>query len=152
MRPKLLLLLVVSVGAFVVFVGGAVGSGGNASKHVALECDENGMLCTEPLDPYSYDGNYIGHDEPSLLFYSNTPGSGNNQSYHVQVPTESTKLPTQDGTGGTWNFQLHPAIWFGMALCDDQSAPNPGGSKLAGPNVPCTPNSDSNIYTGTTPG
>src|SRR6516162_7154066 len=28
-----------------------------------------------------YVGGYTGHDEPSLLFYSNTPGSGNNQAY-----------------------------------------------------------------------
>jgi hypothetical protein len=45
---------------------------------------------------------------------------------------------------------LHPAFWFGMAMCDDQSAPNPGGSDV-GPNQPCKPNSDSNIYTSTNP-
>ena len=33
--------------------------------------------------------------------------------------------PAQDGSGGTDNFQLRPTFWFGMAMCDDQSAPNP---------------------------
>jgi hypothetical protein len=151
MRPKVVLTLLMAAAVLGVFVPGAVGSASSGGQHIALRCDENGSLCTEPLDPYTYDGTYIGHDEPSLLFYSNTPGAGNNQLYHLQVPLDSTELPTQNGTGGTWNFQLHPTFWFGMALCDDQSAPNPGGSKLAGPNVPCQPDSDSNIYTGLTP-
>jgi hypothetical protein len=125
-------------------------AGGNRPH--ANACDDNGPLCTEPVDPYSYEGTYIGHDEPSVLFYSNTAGAGTNQLYHLQLPLDSTQQPKQDGTGGTWNFQLHPAFWFGMAMCDDQSAPNPGGSKLAGPNVPCQPGSDANAYTGTTPG
>jgi hypothetical protein len=55
-------------------------------------------------------------------------------------------LPKQDGSRGTWNFQLRPAFWFGMAMCDDQGNPNPGGSPSAGPNIPCTPASDSNIF------
>ncbi len=115
-------------------------------------CDANAVTCTETLDPYTYEGVYTGHDEPSLLFYSNTPGSGNNQVYHLTLPSDPPLAPNQNGTGGTFNFQLHPAFWFGMAMCDDQSAPNPGGSSLAGRQVPCTPDSDANIRTGTTPG
>jgi hypothetical protein len=114
-------------------------------------CDDNSPLCTETAYTYNYEGNYTGHDEPSLLFYSGTAGSGNNQVYTLTLPSDPPTLPNQNGTGGTFNFQLHPAFWFGMAMCDDQSAPNPGGSTLAGPQVPCTPNSDTNIYTGTTP-
>jgi hypothetical protein len=68
--------------------------------------------------------------------------------YLMQLPKDPPKIPTQDGTGGTFNFQLHPAFWFGMAVCDDQSAPNPGGSSV-GPNIPCTPVSDVNIFDGT---
>ena len=67
------------------------------------------------------------------------------------MPTDPPTLPDQSGTAGTFNFQLHPAFWFGMAMCDDESAPNPGGSPLAGPNVACTPDSDANIFTGLTP-
>ena len=114
-------------------------------------CEDNAPLCTETVDPYNYEGNYTGHDEPSVLFYSNTAGSGNNQVYRLTLPNDPPNPPKQDGTGGTFNFQLHPAFWFGLAMCDDESSPNPGGSTLAGPNVPCTPDSDANIYTGTTP-
>jgi hypothetical protein len=89
-------------------------------------CDENAPLCTEVLDSLNYDGKYTGHDEPSVLFYSNVPGSGNSNVYVLTLPKDPPKLPKQDGTGGTFNFQLHPAFWFGMAMCDDQSAPNPG--------------------------
>src|SRR5438067_7824159 len=108
-------------------------------------CDENLPFCAEVVDPIGYDQRYTGHDEPSLLFYSNTSGSGNNNLYNLTLPTDPPTLPKQDGTGGTFNFQLHPAFWFGMALCDDQSAPNPGGS-WAGPTIGCTADSDSNIY------
>jgi hypothetical protein len=115
-------------------------------------CKANPAICTETLDPWSYDGTYTGHDEPSVLFYSSTPGSGNSNLYRVTLPTQPGTKPAQDGSGSTWDFQLHPAFWFGMAMCDNQSGPNPNGSPLAGSNVPCTPDSDANIFTGTTPG
>jgi hypothetical protein len=71
---------------------------------------------------------YIGHDEPSVLFYSHRAGSGNTNIYRVRLPKEPPLKPQQNGQGGTWNFQLRPTFWLGMAMCDDQSAPNPGGS------------------------
>ena len=149
-RLLALLAFLFVLGALGVLVQPAAGSTSTSSRPISLSCMKNGALCTEVADnPSSY--RYIGHDEPSLLFYSNQAGSGNNQTYQLQLPEQATQMPKQDGTGGTWDFQLHPAFWFGMALCDDQSAPNPGGSSLAGPQVPCTPNSDSNIYTGLTP-
>ena len=113
------------------------------------ECDENAPFCTEVYDSIGYGGAYTGHDEPSLLFYSNTPGAGNSNIYRLTLPKDPPNPPKQDASAGTFNFQLHPAFWFGMAMCDDQSSPNPGGSALAGPNIPCTPDSDANIYTGT---
>ncbi len=110
-------------------------------------CDSNAITCTELNQPL---GAYTGHDEPSVLFYSNTPGSGNNDTYTLKLPSDPPKLPRQDGSGGTFNFQLHPAFWFGMAMCDDQSAPNPGGSSF-GPTVPCTPDSNANIFNSSDP-
>jgi hypothetical protein len=101
-------------------------------------CDDNAPLCTEPMDPTNYEGNYIGHDEPSVLYYSNQPGSGNSNLYRLTLPTDPRTLPQQDGTGGTFNFQLHPAFWFGMAMCDSQSYPLY--------TTTCAPDSDANIF------
>jgi hypothetical protein len=101
-------------------------------------------------DSIGYNGAYTGHDEPSILFYSNVHGSGNSSIYRLRLPKDPPTLPNQSGTGGTFNFMLHPAFWVGMAMCDDQSAPNPGGS-LVGPNIPCTPDSDSNIFDSSDP-
>jgi hypothetical protein len=77
--------------------------------------------CADVSNAYptvGWGGSYVGHDEPSLLFYSNKPGSGNNQAYLVRLPKDPPKPPSQNGTGGTDNFMLHPAFWFGMAMCD----------------------------------
>jgi hypothetical protein len=115
-----------------------------------FDCGSNGALCTEVYDSIGYGGVYTGHDEPSLLFYSNVAGSGNTGVYLLKLPKDPPILPKQDGTGGTFNFQLHPAFWVGMAVCDDQSAPNPGGSTVS-PNISCTPDSDTNIYDGSDP-
>jgi len=100
-------------------------------------CEAKVPLCTDTFKGTNYEGQYVGHDEPSLLFYDDRPGSGNASTYRLRLPNEAPTMPTQDGTGGTWNFQLHPAFWFGMALCESESFPNPG--------IPCTPDSDANI-------
>ena len=139
-----LLWLGLLLGAAVALFGSTAGAYADGAKQSLFKCDDNGSLCTEPNQAYSYEGNYIGHDEPSILFYSDRGGSGNSQTYKLTLPTDPPTQPAQDGSGGTWNFQLHPAFWFGVAMCDDQSAPNPGGSSF-GPTVPCTPNSDTNI-------
>src|SRR6185437_11011587 len=117
---------------------------GGSARATVPECDEPTALCAEPADSIGYAGEYTGHDEPSLLFYSNTAGSGNSNLYRLQVPSDPKVLPNQNGTAGTWNFQLHPAFWLGMALCDNQSAPE-------FTHAPCTPDSDSNIFDGTNP-
>src|SRR5262245_47802272 len=110
-----------------------------SAKAGRLDCDEPASLCAEPLDSIGYEGEYTGHDEPSLLFYSNTAGSGNSSLYNVQLPSDPKVLPNQSGTAGSWNFQLHPAFWLGMALCDNQSAP-----KFT--HAPCLADSDTNIF------
>ncbi|HEX2347711.1 MAG TPA: hypothetical protein VHI51_04670 [Ktedonobacterales bacterium] len=115
----------------------------SADNYSASFCEARPALCTETIEPFNYEGQYVGHDEPSVLFYSSVPGSGNSNLYQLTLPKDPPTLPKQDGTGGTWNFQLHPAFWFGMAMCDDQSAPLPGAT--------CAADSDTNIFNSTNP-
>jgi len=118
---------------------------GNGEHYGAkLVCAEGSALCAEATDSLGYRGEYTGHDEPSALFYSNVPGAGNNSNYRVVIPTDPPTLPKQDGSGGTFNFQDRIAFWFGMDLCDNQSAPEFSHD-------PCIPNSDSNIFDGADP-
>jgi hypothetical protein len=121
-------------------------------------CGSSGITCTEPAatwDEYAgYDKAirdgarilpYIGHDEPATLFYSNKPGAGNNVNWNLRLPTDPPTRPKQNGSGGTYNFELHPAFWLGMVMCDPNGSPNPGGVN-GKPANPCVPNSDSNIF------
>ena len=113
-------------------------------KSGLFQCDEtNTGFCPELSHRETYDGHYSGHDEPAVLFYSNQPGSGNNVVYHLTLPRDPATPPRQDGTGGTFNFQLHAAFWFGMVLCDSQSSPNFTHT--------CNPNTDANIFDNTDP-
>ncbi len=103
------------------------------------KCPSNSGFCADLSRGASeLVGRYTGHDEPALLFYSNVPGAGNNVSYRVTLPTDPPLAPKQNGTGGTFNFQLTPAFWFSMVLCDTQSSPN--FTKL------CPPDNDANIF------
>ncbi len=90
-------------------------------------------------------GYYVGHDEPSLEFKSNIPGSGNDMTYLMTLPKDPTTQPTAFGgpNSTTWNFQLRPTFWFGLTLCDSESAPE--FTKT------CKPDSDSNNLIGTNP-
>jgi hypothetical protein len=113
-------------------------------KQSLFKCDgTNTGFCPELSHNYSYDGHYSGHDEPSLIFYSNKAGSGNNTVYRMTLPRDPATAPRQDSTGGTFSFQLHPAMWFGMVLCDTQSAPNFTHE--------CQPDTDANIFDSTDP-
>ena len=46
-------------------------------------------------DSDSVFGHYVGHDEPSVLFYSNKNGSGNQMQYSGTLPVEpsATNVP-----------------------------------------------------------
>jgi hypothetical protein len=105
--------------------------------HPAIDCSRNTALCTEVGDSESVwgEGHYVGHDEPSLLFYSQRPGSGNRMQYSGMLPKE----PPPRALPGlrSYDFMLYPALWFGMAMCDTQSYPLT--------NNQCAPNSDSNV-------
>jgi hypothetical protein len=72
-RLTLLALLITAVTALITFVPAA--SSSKTTVTPLLECDEGGPLCAETADPLGYGGEYTGHDEPSLLFYSATPSS-----------------------------------------------------------------------------
>jgi hypothetical protein len=126
------------VGLMALLIGSvALGQVPTSVHQQTLRCGETeGILCTEQYDSPGYE--YIGHDEPSVLFYSNRAGSGSNNVYRLRLPKDPQIRPRSDGLGGTWNFQLHPAFWFGMALCDSQSYPEYTQS--------CPAASDSNIY------
>ena len=96
-------------------------------------------------------GHYVGHDEPSVKFISSAPGSGNTQTYFMQLPNDPTAQPTTSPTGTTTSNQaeLTPAFWFGLPLCDSNSWPTASGTRNdgAGGFHNCTPNSDSNAPT-----
>ncbi len=100
-------------------------------------CASVRLMCTEVQDPSTAFGTYakyVGHDEPSTEFYSNVPGSGNRMQYSLTIPTQP---PGPFSRTNGYDFELHPAFWFGMAMCDTFSYPET--------NDTCTPDSDKNI-------
>ncbi|HEX6351341.1 MAG TPA: hypothetical protein VF160_18350 [Candidatus Dormibacteraeota bacterium] len=117
------------------------------AAHSHIDCAESRSLCAE-VDDLSAFPYYVGHDEPSALFYSSKAGSGNHMQWTLTLPSD----PPAAG-GASFNFQLHPAFWFGMAMCDTQSAPRPLGDPAnpINPGLTCTPDSDSNIHENTDP-
>jgi hypothetical protein len=139
-----------SLAALVVIVAGLLAMGAlrgvtssaraaNASTaHSHIDCAAGAITCSEVWDSEAVFGpeKYIGHDEPSNLFYSNVPGSGNQMRYQLTLPKDpSSNNPTL--AGKSFNFELHPAFWFGMAMCDTQSYPEQVST--------CSPDSDTNI-------
>lgn len=89
-------------------------------------------------------GQYIGHDEPDVTYYSKTPGSGDNVSWTIQLGKDPTQAPTTTNPGHdvVHTVELTPAPWVSMAMCDPNSYPQ----------MPCNPNSDSNAPSGQFPG
>ena len=115
----------------------AQASAASSSQHYSINCANGSLVCTEVHDTEAVFGedHYVGHDEPSTLFYSNKAGSGNRMQYQLTLPKDPKG--TNVTPGKSWNFQLHPAFWFGMAMCDTQSYPE----QL----TTCAPDSDKNI-------
>ena len=105
-------------------------------------CQSNKSTCVDAAGNIA--GKYVGHDEPSLEFKSGIPGSGNDMTYVITLPKDPKTQPNASGAGGaTWNFQLRPTFWFGLTLCDTESAPE--FTKK------CTPDSDGNNLVGSNP-
>jgi len=100
-----------------------------------------GDLCTDPIRAinglgtrFTDNGWYVGHDEPSVKFISNAPGSGNTMTYVTKIPVDPPIPPTSSGSVTDYG-QLSVAPWFGLSMCDPESYPE----------NPCTPDSDSNL-------
>jgi len=107
-----------------------------------LNCDSDFGFCRESVVHAENGEKYVGHDEPAINFYSNVPGSGNSAVYLLTLPLDPPTPPVQNG-GGTFNFQLHPAFWVGMNICDTQSYPE-------FTNI-CSPDTDENIFDSSDP-
>jgi hypothetical protein len=85
-------------------------------------------------------GVYIGHDEPDATFLSKRPGSGNDVTWTETLGTDPRSAPTDSKPGkdvSHW-FELTPAPWLSMAMCDPNSYPQ----------NPCIPDSDQNTGSG----
>jgi len=103
---------------------------------------KNYLACRDLADPTEsddrfWDGeHYIGHDEPDLNFSSSTPGSGNNVTWAFKIGVDPSHHPTDKSPGHDVShyFELTPALWFSMNICDPDSYPLTG----------CTPKSDAN--------
>ena len=115
---------------------------GYLNKHAHINCRASSAFCTEVANSRQTFGYYVGHDEPSVLFNSYTPGSGNHMRYNVILPTDPTaNNPNQ--TNKSYQFELSGADWFGMVMCDTQSYPEQVKT--------CPPDSDKNILDPTSP-
>jgi hypothetical protein len=116
-----------------------------------VETPARGSLCTDVRGILGVDnantwggrffdnGNYIGHDEPDMTFLSNQPGSGNDVTWNETLPVDPSAAPTvgMPGSDVSHWFELSPAPWFSMAMCDPYSYPQ----------LPCVPESDTNAPT-----
>ena len=125
---------VVALGAF----GGSVTSVAAAptSPHMSINCGNASAMCAEVHESDDVFGHYVGHDEPSVLFESNTPGSGNHMQYNLTLPTDPS--PGNPNTvNKSYQFELSGADWLGMAICDTQSYPEQVST--------CPADSDANI-------
>jgi hypothetical protein len=107
----------------------------SASKHMIINCGQS-TLCADVNESDEVFGHYVGHDEPSALFYSSKRGSGNRMDYTLTLPRDPS--PHQpNAPGKSYQFELNGAFWFGLALCDSQSYPEQVST--------CKPDSDRNI-------
>ena len=88
-------------------------------------------------------GYYIGHDEPSVRFLSNAPGSSPDITYVDGSRSIRRQLPTVTHTGNdvTHFFELSVAPWMSMNVCD----PTPAAAAVHA-------DSDANAPTATNPG
>ena len=72
-----------------VLLVGTFAGAARATEGGNFDCSEAWSLCAEPESSIGYNGEYTGHDEPSLLFYSNRAGSGNSSIYRPDAARAS---------------------------------------------------------------
>jgi hypothetical protein len=136
-RLILSMTVAIAVLALGLFPSGAAASSGPArSQHAAINCANSSAMCTEVANSDDVFGHYVGHDEPSVLFDSNLPGSGNHMRYDINLPSDPS-AQDPNAPGKSYNFELSGATWLGMALCDTQSYPEQVKT--------CPPDSNANI-------
>jgi hypothetical protein len=131
-RVSVLLLAVVGLLALAAPAAAAASEG----YHESL-CQERPFMCLDKYVSIGPNGEYTGHDEPTVQFMSHRPGTGGRRLlYYVTLPRNPIVRPNQAGTGGTWDFQRRATFWFSITMCDTESSPN--FTKK------CRPNSDFN--------
>jgi hypothetical protein len=102
----------------------------------SIDCAYASAMCTEVANSNNVFGHYVGHDEPSMLFNSNVPGSGNHYSYNLVLPKDPS-ASNPNAVNKSYAFELSGAEWLGMAMCDTQSYPEQVST--------CPPDSNKNI-------
>jgi uncharacterized repeat protein (TIGR01451 family) len=111
----------------------AFGQIGASSVPDCNDPDAHDINCTEPTKAIILDARqagypyYIGHAEPTTLFFSTAGASGHNMQWKFKLPA-TDPAPTQNGSSVA-SFELYSTFWLGLALCDPNS--NPFGPCIA---------------------
>ncbi|HEY6469738.1 MAG TPA: hypothetical protein VI434_08205 [Candidatus Dormibacteraeota bacterium] len=133
--------------AAVLPVAGMSGFAGSAqaassTKHMNISCYNSAGLCTEVGNSEEVFGedHYVGHDEPGVHFFSDTPGAGNEFQSQLKLPV-NPPASNPNEPGKSYTFELNSGSWYGMTLCDTTSYPEQVST--------CKPDSDSNILSPT---
>lgn len=113
------------------------GGGLDCNGHSPISANPKGnMICADRKESnggrFWDNGYYVGHDEPTIQWFSSATNSGNSMAWVVVLPSKDP-TPTQSGSSVA-NFELYPTFWVSLALCDPNSFPFNS----------CTPDSDSN--------
>jgi hypothetical protein len=87
----------------------------SAGQHAAINCEYSAMCAEVANSSDVFGSEYVGHDEPSAVFYSNVPGAGNHMTYSLRLPRDPPPN-NPNKAGRSYQFELNGAIWFGMAL------------------------------------
>ena len=96
---------------------GELDCNGDSAIQSPLKSD---LMCAHPTGlngEFTDNGWYVGHDEPGVSFYSNTPGSGNRMTFSATLPTN----PLGGFHKGVQNYEDYVTWWYGLILCDNAS-------------------------------